>query len=82
MCKNHRPFGFDLKMRNAFRTYINTLDEDDWKLHISDDFTQFEVPVTDDSINEFYVKDNKESGVKEIIIKPFNQPYMEISMLF
>lgn len=75
-------FGFDLKMRNAFRTYINTLDEDDWKLHISDDFTQFEVPVTDDSINEFYVKDNKELGAKEIIVKPFNQPYMEITMLF
>lgn len=31
-------FGFDIKMRNTFRTYINTLDEDDWKLHISDDF--------------------------------------------
>lgn len=29
-------FGFDIKMRNTFRTYINTLDEDDWKLHISD----------------------------------------------
>lgn len=75
-------FGFDLKMRNTFHTYINTLDEDDWKLHISDDFTQFEVPITDDSINEFYVKDNKESGAKEIIVKPFNQPYMEITMLF
>ena len=74
-------FGFDLKMRNTL-TYIDTLDEDDWKLHISDDFTQFEVPVTDDSINEFYVKDNKESGAKEIIVKPFNQPYMEITMLF
>lgn len=74
-------FGFDLKMRNT-HNYIDTLDEDDWKLHISDDFTQFEVPVTDDSINEFYVKDDKESGAKKIIIKPFNQPYMEISMLF
>ena len=51
-------FGFDLKMRNTFRTYINTLDEDDWKLHISDDFTELEISVTDDSINEFYVKDN------------------------
>ena len=75
-------FGFDIKMRNTFRTYINTLDEDDWKLHISDDFTELEISVTDDSINEFYVKDNKESGAKEIIVKPFNQPYMEITMLF
>lgn len=37
-------FGFDLKMRNCIRTYINTLDDSDWKLHISDDFTSFEVP--------------------------------------
>ena len=75
-------FGFDLKMHNAFRTYVNTLDEDDWKLHIGDDFTQFEVPVTDDSINEIYVKDNEKSGSKNIIIKPYNQPFMEIDMLF
>ena len=73
-------FGFDLKMRNPFRTYVNTLDDSDWQLHISDDFTTFEVPVTDDSINEFYVKETDSS--KEIIVKPFNQPFMEIRMLF
>ena len=73
-------FGFDLKMRNCIRTYINTLDDSDWKLHISDDFTSFEVPVTDDSINEIYVKDNAES--RSIIVKPYNQPFMEIDMLF
>ena len=75
-------FGFDLKMHNSVRTYINTLDEDDRKLHISDDFTKFEVPITDDSINEIYVKDNEQSESKSIVIKPFNQPFMEIDMLF
>lgn len=75
-------FGFDLKMNNSFRTYINTLDEDDWKLHIGDDFTQFEVPITDDSVNEIYVKYDKESETKHIIVKPYNQPFMEIGMLF
>lgn len=73
-------FGFDLKMNNPFRTYINTLDEDDWKLHIGDDFTQFEVPVSDDLTNEIYIKQGK--GVKWIVVKPYNQPFMEISMLF
>ncbi len=75
-------FGFDLKMYNSVRTYINTLDEDDWELHISDDFTEFEVPITDDSINEIYVKDNEQSESKSIVVKPFNQPFMEIDMLF
>lgn len=73
-------FGFDLKMHNPARTYINTLDDSDWKLHISDDFTEFEVPVTDDSVNEIYVKND--SGSKNIIVKPFNQSFVEISMLF
>ncbi len=73
-------FGFDLKMRNCIRTYVNTLDDSDWKLHISDDFTSFEVPVTDDSINEIYAKDNADS--RSIIVKPYNQPFMEIDMLF
>ena len=35
---------------------------------------------TDDSINEIYVKDNAES--RSIIVKPYNQPFMEIDMLF
>ena len=37
---------------------------------------------TDDSINEIYVKDNEQSESKSIVIKPFNQPFMEIDMLF
>lgn len=73
-------FGFDFKMRNAVRTYINTLDDSDWKLHISDEFNTFEVPVTDDSVNLLYMKETDHS--KEIIVKPYGQPFMEIRMLF
>ena len=73
-------FGFDLKMRNPFRTYVNTLDESDWKLSISDDFTTFEVPIADDSINLLYMKESDRS--KEIIVKPYGQPFMEVKLLF
>lgn len=72
-------FGFDFKMHNPFRTYVNTLDED-WKLHISDDSNIFEVPVTDDSVNLFYKKET--DSTKEIIVKPYGQSFMEIKMLF
>lgn len=71
-------FGFDLKIRNPIRTYVNTLDG--LALHISDDANTFEVPVFDDSINLIYMKETDSS--KEIIVKPYGQPFMEISMLF
>lgn len=71
-------YGLDIKL-NPKRVYVNTLD-DDWKLHISDDFNSFEVPITDDFINEFYIKDNETA--KEIIVKPYGQSFMEISLLF
>lgn len=71
-------YGLDIKL-NPKRVYVNTLD-DDWKLHISDDFNSFEVPITDDSINEFYIKDNETA--KEINVKPYGQSFMEISLLF
>ena len=73
-------FGFDLKMRNPFRTYVNTLDESEWKLHISDDFTTLEVDVVDDGVNLLYMKETDTS--KEIIVKPYGQPFMEIKLLF
>ena len=71
-------FGFDLKIRNPIRTYINTLDG--LALHISDDMNTFEVPVFDDSINLIYMKET--DSTKEIIVKPYGQPFMEIRMLF
>ncbi|EHE96306.1 hypothetical protein [Enterocloster citroniae] len=71
-------FGFNMKMHNPARTYINTLDN--WKLHISDDTNTFEVPVVDDSSNAFY--ERKGTTSVEYIIKPYGQPFMEIKMLF
>lgn len=71
-------FGFDVKLRNPHRTFVDTLGE--LKLHISDDFTTVEVPVADDSINIFYMKETDSS--KEIVVKPYGQPFMEIRMLF
>lgn len=71
-------FGFDLKIRNPIRIYINTLN--DLELHISDDMNTFEVPVFDDSVNLIYMKETDSS--KEIIVKPYGQPFMEIRMLF
>lgn len=73
-------FGFDLKMNNPFRTYVNTLDDSDWKLHIGDDTSALEVSVVDDSVNLFYIKETDRS--KEIIVKPYGQPFMEIKLLF
>lgn len=73
-------YGFDLKMRNPVRTYVDTSNDAEWKLHISDETNTFEVPIYDDSINFMYVKET--AGVKEIMLKPYGQPFMEIKMLF
>ena len=43
--------------------------------------SSFDVPVVDDSVNEFYVKDTDDS-TRKIIVKPYGQPFMEISLLF
>lgn len=62
------------------RTYINTLDDSDRRLHISDSTNMFEVSVMDGCSNAFYRKDNDSSV--EIIVKPYGHPFMEIRMLF
>ena len=74
-------FSMDLKMTCPERTYINTLDDTDWKLHISDTMTTFEVSVSsEECMNEFYRKDDGTSV--SIIVKPYGQPFAEIRMLF
>lgn len=74
-------FSMDLKMTCPERTYINTLDDTDWKLHISDTMTTLEVSVSsEDCVNEFYRKD--EGTSVSIIVKPYGQPFAEIRMLF
>ena len=74
-------FSMDLKMTCPERTYINTLDDTDWKLHISDTMTTLEVSVSsEECMNEFYRKDDGTSV--SIIVKPYGQPFAEIRMLF
>lgn len=74
-------FSMDLTMTCPEHTYINTLDDTDWKLHISDTMTTFEVSVSsEDCVNEFYRKD--EGTSVSIIVKPYGQPFAEIRMLF
>lgn len=72
-------FGFDIKMNNPFRTFIDDLDEENLKLHVSDEFNTFTAPIGN-GCNGFYVKESDYN--KEIIFKPYGQPFMEIKMLF
>ena len=73
-------FGFDFKMNNPIRTFVDTLDNEHWKLHISDDSNTFTVPVVDDGCNYFYMRESDSN--KEIIVKPYGQSFMDIEMLF
>lgn len=72
--------GMSIKIISPERTYINTLDDPDWKLHISDASTVMEVPVTNDGCNAFYRKE-KDNTVT-ILIKPYELPFTEIRMMF
>lgn len=73
-------FSMSLKMTYPERTYINTLDDSDWKLHVSDNVNVLEVSVMDDDCNAFYRKDTDSSV--EIVVKPYGQPFTEVRMLF
>lgn len=72
--------GMSIKITSPKRTYIDTLDDSDWKLHISDLSTVLEVPVTDDDCNAFYRKDDGDTVT--ILVKPYEQPFAEIRMVF
>ena len=79
--KIYDKYGLFLRMICPTRVFINTLDEDDWKLHISDNSTEFNISVIDDYCsNTFYRKDTDSSI--EIVVKPYGQPFMEVRMLF
>lgn len=60
--------------------FIDTSAEDELKLYINGDRIRIEFPVVDDSLNEFYMA--KGAGYKDIIIKPFGQPFMEVELMF
>ena len=47
---------------------------------IREESDSLSLPLCDDSINLFYIKESDRS--KEVIIKPFGQPFLEIKMLF
>ena len=72
--------GMSIKITSPERTYISTLDDSNWKLHISGLLTVFEVPVMDDVCNAFYRKED--GNTVTILIKPYEQPFAEISMVF
>ncbi len=72
--------GMNIKITSPERTYIDTMDDSDWKLHIGDALTVIEVPVTDDDCNAFYRKE-KDNAVT-ILIKPYELPFTDIMMLF
>ena len=72
--------GMSIKITSPERTYINTLDDSDWELHISDLSTVIEVPVIIDGCNAFYRKEDEKTVT--ILIKPYEPPFTEIRMLF
>lgn len=73
-------FSVFLKMTSPQRAYIDTLDDSNWKLHISDNISEFVISVMEDGCNAFYYKETDTSV--EIAIKPYGQPFMEVRMLF
>lgn len=72
-------FSMDLKIYPD-HTYIDTLDDSDWKLHVDDGGDTLEISVMDDDCNAFYRKEGDLSV--EIVINPYGQPFTEVRMLF
>ena len=70
--------GLNIKIKNPPLTYIN--DEEELILHVGEGSDSLRLPLYDDSVNIFYMKESDRS--KEVIIKPFGQPFLEIKMLF
>ena len=70
--------GFDLIL-TPHRVYMDTLDEESWKLHISDNSNKLEVPMGYENASRFYVKDSE--LMQEFIVRPYGQPFMKIQMI-
>lgn len=71
-------FGLNIGIENPAPIYID--DEEELILNVGEGSNLLRLPLCDDSTNLFYVKESDRS--KEVIIKPFGQPFMEIKMLF
>ncbi len=71
-------FGLNIRIENPAPIYID--EELILNVGIREESDSLSLPVCDDSVNLFYVKESDCS--KEVIIKPFGQPFLEIKMLF
>lgn len=71
-------FGLNIGIENPAPIYID--DEEELILNVGDGANSLRLPLYDDSVNLFYMKESDRS--KEVIIKPFGQTFMEIKMLF
>lgn len=81
MVKIKNGFGFNMRMIYPKQTFITMEDDDtNGQLSIEDDVNFLKVDVMDDVCNQFYQKENAESV--DIVIKPYNEPFMEIRMFF
>lgn len=70
----HDSFGLEIKM-NSVRNCTLTETEEAYEMQI-DSMT---FPLVDDGCNEIYIKDN--SSYDTILIRPYGQPFLEISIL-
>lgn len=71
-------FGLNIRIENPAPIYID--EELILNIGIREESDSLSLPLCDDSVNLFYVKESDCS--KEVIIKPFGQPFLEIKMLF
>ena len=71
-------FGLNIRIENPAPIYID--EELILNVGIREESDSLSLPLCDDSINLFYIKESDRS--KEVIIKPFGQPFLEIKMLF
>lgn len=71
-------FGLNIRIENPAPIYID--EELILNVGIREESDSLSLPLCDDSVNLFYVKESDCS--KEVIIKPFGEPFLEIKMLF
>ncbi len=69
-------FGLNIRIENPSPIYID--EELILNIGIREESDSLSLPLCDDSANLFYVKESDRS--KEVIIKPFGQPFLEIKM--
>ena len=72
--------GMNIKIKTPRHIYLDEEDDLGRKLHICNSSAEFEFLVTDDECNAFYWK--KDGDTVEILIKPCEQPFAEIRIVF